>query len=106
MAVWRRKPPSLVIIHSDQGSQFSSLEWQTFLKTHNLEASMRRLGNCYDNTGKEIMFHLLKSGRLEVKPMLFVRKHAKVYSVIFNYYKTQKRNHSKNAKLSPTENKQ
>ena len=48
MAVWRRKPKSKVTIHSDQGSQFTSGEWQSFLKQHNLEASMSRRGNCYD----------------------------------------------------------
>lgn len=28
MAVWNRKPTRPVIIHSDQGSQYSSDEWQ------------------------------------------------------------------------------
>jgi len=48
MAVWRRKPKSKVLVHSDQGSQFTSREWQSFLRQHNLEASMSRRGNCYD----------------------------------------------------------
>jgi putative transposase len=30
MAVWRRKPQQQVMIHSDQGSQFSSSDWQSF----------------------------------------------------------------------------
>ena len=59
MAVWRRKPTSRVIVHSDQGSQFTSYEWQSFLKTHNLEASMSRRGNCYDNAVAESFFQLL-----------------------------------------------
>jgi putative transposase len=67
MSVWLYKPQSTVIIHSDQGSQFVSLEWQTFLKTHNLEASMRRLGNCYYNIVTENLFHLLKSGQIRRK---------------------------------------
>ena len=46
MAVWRRKPKTKVIIHSDQGSQFTSHEWQSFLSAHNLEPSMSRRGNC------------------------------------------------------------
>jgi putative transposase len=32
MAVWRRKPKNQVIIHSDQGSQYTSSDWQAFLK--------------------------------------------------------------------------
>ncbi|WP_413540837.1 hypothetical protein [Bordetella holmesii] len=27
-AVWRRKPEAEVLVHSDQGSQFSSHDWQ------------------------------------------------------------------------------
>jgi putative transposase len=67
MAVWRRKPTSKVIIHSDQGSQFTSLEWHAFLKTHNPEPSMSRRGNCYDNAVAESFFHLLKSERIRRK---------------------------------------
>ena len=44
-AVWRRKPKQKVMIHSDQGSQFTSKEWQSFLGKHNLDASMSRRGN-------------------------------------------------------------
>jgi putative transposase len=39
MAVWRRKPTSKVLIHSDQGSQFTSIDWALFLKHHNLQHS-------------------------------------------------------------------
>jgi transposase InsO family protein len=37
MAVWRRKPRSTVLVHSDQGSQFTSMDWAAFLRAHNLE---------------------------------------------------------------------
>jgi putative transposase len=39
-AVWRRKPKTRVMIHSDQRSQFNS--------QHNLDASMSRRGTCHD----------------------------------------------------------
>ncbi len=32
LAVWRRKPKTKVYVHSDQGCQFSSYEWQEFLE--------------------------------------------------------------------------
>jgi transposase InsO family protein len=64
MAVWHRKPSSGVIIHSDQGSQFNSEKWKTFLKAHNLQPSMSRRGNCYDNAVAESFFHLLKTERI------------------------------------------
>ena len=30
MAVWRRKPKPGLILHSDQGSQYTGYEWQSF----------------------------------------------------------------------------
>ncbi|KAF0119666.1 MAG: integrase catalytic subunit [Xanthobacteraceae bacterium] len=41
-AVWRRKPKGRVLVHSDQGSQFTSMEWASFLKHHDMEPSMSR----------------------------------------------------------------
>ena len=34
MAVWRRKPKKGVLVHSDQGSQYTSYDWSEFLKEH------------------------------------------------------------------------
>lgn len=64
MAVWRRKPTGRVMIHSDQGSQFTSREWQTFLRQHDLESSMSTRGNCHDNAVAESFFRLLKRERI------------------------------------------
>lgn len=64
MAVWRRKPKNRVLIHSDQGSQFTSMDWAAFLKAHNLEHSMSRRGNCHDNAVAESFFNLLKRERI------------------------------------------
>lgn len=41
MAVWRRKPKTKVLIHSDQGSQFTSMDWAAFLRAHNLEHAVQ-----------------------------------------------------------------
>jgi putative transposase len=60
MAVWRRRPQSRVMIHSDQGSQYGSDDWLRFLKANNLEPSMRRRGNCWDNAVAESFFSSLK----------------------------------------------
>lgn len=50
MAVWRRKPKDKVLIHSDQGSQFTSMDWASFLRHHNLVHSMGLRGHFYINT--------------------------------------------------------
>jgi putative transposase len=49
MAVWRRKPQSRVLVHSDQGLQYGSDDWHWFCREHDLEPSMSRRGNCWDN---------------------------------------------------------
>ena len=53
-----------VIVHSDQGSQFTSIDWSAFLKAHNIEHSMSRRGNCHDNAVAESFFNLLKRERV------------------------------------------
>lgn len=64
MAAWRRKPTVPVIIHSDQGSQYSSDEWKRFCNQYQLQASMSRLGNCYDDAVAESFFSSLKKERI------------------------------------------
>ena len=48
MALWRRKHPKKVIVHSDQGSTYASNEYQALLKEKKLICSMSRRGNCWD----------------------------------------------------------
>lgn len=103
MAVWRRKPTSKVIIHSDQGSQFTSYEWQRFLKANNLEPSMSRRGNCYDNAVAESFFQLLKRERIRRKTYA---THKDARQDVFNYielFYNPKRKHGSNGMLSPIE---
>jgi putative transposase len=103
MAVWRRKPSRRVIVHSDQGSQYTSHEWQAFLNKHNLEASMSRRGNCYDNAVAESFFQLLKRERVRRK-VYTTRKDAR--DDVFNYielFYNPKRKHGNNGMLSPVE---
>jgi len=53
MAVWRRKHKTKVMVHSEQGSQFTSYDWQDFLKANNLLGNTRRRRNCHDNALSE-----------------------------------------------------
>lgn len=103
MAVWRRKPKSKIIIHSDQGSQFTSDDWRDFLKQHNLEASMSRRGNCYDNAVAESFFQLLKRERIRRK-VYADRKAARqdIFDYIEMFYNPI-RKHSYNAMMSPAD---
>lgn len=40
MALWRRKRPRNVIVHTDRGGQYCSADYQAQLKRHNLRGSM------------------------------------------------------------------
>jgi putative transposase len=103
MAVWRRKPQKKVTVHSDQGSQFTSGEWLSFLKQQNLEASMSRRGNCHDNAVAESFFQLLKRERIRRK-IYATRAAARrdVFDYIEMFYNPQ-RKHTNNGLLSPVE---
>lgn len=64
MAVWRRKPAGRVVVHSDQGSQYGSDDFKRFCQAHNLEPSMSRRANCWDNAVAESFFSSLKKERI------------------------------------------
>lgn len=103
MAVWRRKPMSDVMVHSDQGSQYTSKDWQDFLKAHGLVCSMSRRGTCLDNAVAESFFQLLKRER--IKRRIYATRDA-ARQDIFDYiemFYNPKRRHGFNEKLSPVE---
>lgn len=60
MAVWSRKPPRGLIIHSDRGSQYCSQEYQKILNLRGLVCSMSKRGDCYDNAAMESWNHSFK----------------------------------------------
>ncbi|WP_097514153.1 IS3-like element ISEc16 family transposase [Escherichia coli] len=60
MALWRRRRPESVIVHTDRGGQYCSGDYQAMLKRHNLRGSMSAKGYCYDNACVESFFHSLK----------------------------------------------
>lgn len=64
MALWQREAHSPVILHSDRGCQFTSDEYQRFLKGHNLICSMSAVGSCADNAAAESFFGVLKRERV------------------------------------------
>lgn len=103
MAVWRRRPKNRVLIHSDQGSQFTSMEWASFLRHHNLEPSMSRRGNCHNNAVVESFFNLLKRERIRRRTY---RTRAEARQDVFDYiemFYNPTRKHARNGMLSPVE---
>lgn len=61
MAIGRRQPDSGLLVHSDQGVQYTASQYQKLLQQHAMVCSMSRTGNCYDNAAMESFYHTLKS---------------------------------------------
>lgn len=49
MAVWRRRPKPGLVLHSDQGRQYTGYGWQSFLTVPGTVGSMSGRGYCHDN---------------------------------------------------------
>lgn len=64
MASWQRPGRTPVILHSDRGTQFTSYEYQQFLKDHHITLSMSDVGHCGDNAPAEGFFGLIKRERI------------------------------------------
>ena len=62
MAIWRRGKPDALLHHSDQGSQYSSEQFQKLLADHGVTCSMSRSG-VWDNAAMESFFSSLKTER-------------------------------------------
>ncbi|HDS1366529.1 TPA: IS3 family transposase [Stenotrophomonas maltophilia] len=102
-AAWRRKPGPGVMVHSDQGCQFTSSDWQSFLKAHRMVPSMSRRGNCHDNAVAESFFSVLKKER--IKRRIYPTR-AMAASDVFDYiemFYNPIRRHGSAGGLSPVE---
>lgn len=82
MALWQRGDNETVILHSDRGSQFTSEEYQQFLRGHGIVGSMSAVGSCADNAAAESFFGVLKRERVN-RRRYTTRAEAK--SDIFDY---------------------
>lgn len=90
-------------MHTDQGSQYISHDWQDFLTDHNLQASMSRRGNCHDNAVAESFFQLLKRERIK-QHIYATRSDARTDIVDYiEMFYNSKRRHDFNDLLLPVE---
>ncbi|MEN4711831.1 IS3 family transposase [Pantoea agglomerans] len=101
MALWRRKRPENVIVHTDRGGQYCSADYQALMKQHNLHGSMSAKGCCYDNARVESFFHSLKVECIHGER--FISREI-MRATVFNYIKrdyNRWRRHSACGGLSP-----
>ena len=103
MAIWRRGKPDALLHHSDQGSQYTSQQFQRLMADHGITCSMSRSGNVWDNAAMESFFSSLKTERTTRK-VYRTRDDAKadVFDYIERFY-NPKRRHSTMGYISPME---
>ena len=101
MAIWRRGKPDALLHHSDQGSQYTSEQFQRLMADNGVTCSMSRSGNFWDNAAMESFFSSLKTERIARKTYR-TRNQAKaeVFDYIERFYNPTRR-HSTLGYLSP-----
>ncbi|MGZ5071414.1 MAG: IS3 family transposase, partial [Methylobacter sp.] len=103
MAIFRRKRPKGVRVHSDRGSQYCSHAYRQLLQQYELFGSMSAKGCCYDNACAESFFHSLKVEAIHGER--FITRES-IRQAVFEYIETDYnpvRLHSTNGFLSPVE---
>lgn len=102
LAIAQRQPPPGLIAHSDRGSQYASTSYRSLLARNDMQQSMSRKGNCWDNAPTERFFRSLKHEQLNYEK--FRTKEAAKLSIIdYLAFYNGKRAHSKLSYQSPLE---
>ena len=103
MAIWRRGRPDSLLHHSDQGSQYTSEQFQRLMADQAITSSISRSGNVWDNAAMESFFSSLKTERADRR---VYRSRAEAKADVFDYierFYNPRRRHSTLGYLSPVE---
>jgi transposase InsO family protein len=75
-----------LLLHSDQGAQYTSAAYQSLSKAYGITLSMSRKGNCYDNSVIEGFFSILKTEWIyRFKPRDFCEAKRMIEEYIYFY---------------------
>lgn len=101
-----RQPPKGLIVHSDGGGQYGSINFRALLDTHNFRQSMTRKENHYDNSFAESLFSRIKTKLEEEEEDLVFEgledAQLRIFGYIEAYYNTI-RKHSSIGYISPNQ---
>ena len=98
----KQKDVTGLIVHSDQGSQYTSHAYHDMLPQVGAQISMSRRGNCYDNASMESFFSHLKAEALypyDIRDIAEAQRRIEDYIRFYNEERVQK----KLNKLTPVE---
>lgn len=96
------KPSIQPILHSDQGWQYQTKDYQATLERLNIIQSMSRKGNCHDNAPIESFFNLLKREYLKRVSFDSISKLQVGINHYINWFNNDRISMNKNG-LSPVE---
>ncbi|GHD21228.1 hypothetical protein GCM10016234_34670 [Tianweitania populi] len=103
MTIWRRGKPDSLLHHSDQGSQYTSEQFQSLMADQGITCSMSRSGNVWDNAAMESFFSSLKTERTTRK---VYRTRDDARADVLDYierFNNPRRRHSTLGYMSPVE---
>lgn len=94
MAISCRGNVKNVLLHSDQGVQYTSSAYRQLLKEQGIMYSISRKGNCWDNAPAESFFHTLKTELVMFEDYHTINEaKMSLFSYIESFY-NRKRRHS------------
>lgn len=101
MALARRCPQAGLLHHSDRGSTYTSESYVILVQHHDMQMSMSRTANCYDNAVTESFFHSFKGECIDAETF---QTRTQARSATFDYIETfynRTRRHSTLQYMSP-----
>jgi putative transposase len=99
--IQERQPKAALIHHTDRGGQYASTRYRDILRRADMQQSMSRAGDCYDNAFMESCFGTIK---MELEMTEYENKETALKEIrtFIAYYNTQ-RKHSAIGYLTPSQ---
>jgi transposase InsO family protein len=91
----KRKDPSGLILHSDQGPQYLSTEYRAICEANRITISMSRKGNPLDNAAIESFHSLLKKETLYNNNITSIKEYIGLVHEWIEFYNTTRRKQKK-----------
>jgi transposase InsO family protein len=103
MAIGQRQPGPRVLHHSDRGRQYASLAYHAQLVHGQMQASMNRVGDCWDNAVVESFFASLETELVAGADWRTREEARQALFVYLEVWYNRQRRHSTLGYLSPAE---
>lgn len=92
-AVYEKRHPSDILFHSDQGANYTSKSFTTYLRELNVRQSFSNPGTPYDNSVMESFFKSLKSEKLYRTEFTSERKLREAIDSYMDFYNNKRPHH-------------